>query len=43
MKPLLPVLLAFFLNACGDDPAPVVSGFTLVYSQNVNGEIEPCG
>lgn len=30
--------------ACGPDvPAPAPGGVSLVYSGNVDGEIEPCG
>lgn len=37
MIPLLALL------ACGGDDAPAGKAATLVYSGNVDGDIEPCG
>ncbi len=40
---ILPAILALALSSCTAVPTPQAARFTLLYSGNLDGELEPCG
>ncbi len=43
MRLTLLLLIAFALPACAEQPAPASQSLQLLYSGNLDGELEPCG
>ena len=36
-------MIPLLLLACGGEPSETTNELTLIYSHNLDGEIEPCG